>query len=135
MNTEPVVTPIEDLIKESMGTLIELPPFTAGSHFVARLKRPSMLALIRSGKIPNSLINTANELFAKSSVDTKDSQSMSNLFGVLDVLCEACFVEPTYKQLRDAGIELTDDQLIFIFNYTQKGVSALSNFRPQPEDS
>ena len=125
------VTPIEDLIRVSQGTLIELPPFIEGQPFVARLKRPSMLALVRAGKIPNALIVTANELFAKGSFDTDNDQSMSNLFDVLDAVCEACFVEPTYAQLKDAGITLTDDQLMFVFNYTQRGVSALGNFRSQ----
>lgn len=126
-----VITPIDDLVKASQGTLIELPPFVEGQPFVARLKRPSMLALVRAGKIPNALITTANELFAKGGFDTDDSSAMDNLFGVLDAVCEACFVEPTYTQLKDAGITLTDDQLMFVFNYTQRGVSALGGFRSQ----
>ena len=126
-----VITPIDDLVKASQGTLIELPPFVEGQPFVARLKRPSMLALVRAGKIPNALITTANELFAKGGFDTDDSSAMDNLFGVLDAVCEACFVEPTYAQLKDAGVTLTDDQLMFVFNYTQRGVSALGGFRSQ----
>lgn len=125
------VTPIDVLINASRGTLIELPAFTEGVPFVARLKRPSMLALVKSGKIPNALITTANELFNGSKLDTDDKDSLSNLFGVLDALCEACFVEPSYQELKDAGVELTDDQLMFIFNYTQTGVNALGNFRSQ----
>lgn len=134
------VTPIEDLVKASRGTLIELPPFAEGMPFVARLKRPSMLALVRAGKIPNALISTANELFAKGGFDTDDDRALSNLFDVLDAVCEACFVEPTYSQLKEAGVTLTDDQLMFIFNYTQRGVTALGGFRSQlkgartPED-
>lgn len=134
MNTnqqELKVTSIDDLVKASSGTIIELPPFAEGQPFVARLKRPSMLALVRAGKIPNSLIGTANELFAKGSFDTESEKSLSNLFGVLDTICEACFVEPRYQELKDAGVELTDDQLMFIFNYTQNGISALRNFRSQ----
>ena len=56
---------------------------------------------------------------------------MSNLFGVLDAICDACFVEPTYQQLKDNNIQLTDDQLMFVFNYTQRGVTALGSFRSQ----
>lgn len=125
------VTPIEDLVRASQGTLIELPPFAEGVPFVARLKRPSMLALVKAGKIPNALITTANNLFSKGELDSDDTSSLSNLFGVLDTICEACFVEPTYQQLKDNNITLTDDQLMFVFNYTQRGVQALSNFRSQ----
>lgn len=128
------VTSIEDLVRVSQGALVELPPFAEGEPFVAKLKRPSMLALIRANKIPNALLNTANQLFVGSRLNIKDNESMSKLFEVLDVVCEACFVEPTYQQIKDAGIELTDDQLIFVFNYTQKGVTALDSFRSQLSD-
>ena len=50
-----VVTPIDDLVKMSQGTLVELPPFVKGQPFVAQLKRPSMLALVRAGKIAEML--------------------------------------------------------------------------------
>lgn len=126
-----VVTSIDDLVKASQGTLIELPPFIEGMPFVARLKRPSMLALVRAGKIPNALIATANELFAKGGFDTDDNEALSNMFGVLDAICEACFVEPSYADLKAAGVQLTDDQLMFVFNYTQRGVTALGSFRSQ----
>lgn len=126
------VTPLSELLEASKGNLVQLPPFAEGTPFVARLKRPSILALVKSGKIPNSLLSTANKLFTQGTVDSKDDQSLSNLFQVLDVLCGACFVEPRYEEIKQAGIELTDDQYMFIFNYTQTGVNALRDFRVQP---
>lgn len=129
------VTSIEELVKASQGTLVELPPFSADFPFVARLKRPSMLAMIKGGKIPNSLLLSANELFSKSSWDVDDEKSLSNLFQIMDILCDACFVEPKYKDLKAAGVELTDDQLMFIFNYTQQGVEALRPFRQESKGS
>lgn len=124
-------TSLEDLVKASQGVIIELPPFAEGQPFVAKLRRPSMLALIKSGKIPNSLLATANKLFADGTVDEDDPNALSSLFSVLDALCEACFVEPSYNEMKTAGVELTDDQLMFIFNYTQRGVAALDSFRSQ----
>lgn len=124
-------TSLEDLVKASQGVIIELPPFAEGQPFVAKLRRPSMLALIKSGKIPNSLLATANKLFADGTVDEDDPNALSSLFSVLDALCEACFVEPSYNEMKAAGVELTDDQLMFIFNYTQRGVAALDSFRSQ----
>lgn len=129
------VTPIDDLVKASQGALIELPPFIDGEPFIAKLKRPSMLELVRSGKIPNSLISTANDLFSKGGFNTEDEDALKNLFCVLDTICEACFVEPTYAELKEAGVTLTDDQLMFVFNYTQRGVAALGNFRSQLKNS
>ena len=38
-------------------------------------------------------------------------------------------IEPTYDDVINAGLELSDDQMMAIFNYTQSGVKALENFR------
>ena len=125
------VTSMEDLVRASQGTLIELPAFAPDIPFIAKLKRPSLLSLLKEGKIPNQLISTANELFGSGKVDTEDDESLSNLFGVLDSICEAAFVEPTYEEIKASGVTLTDEQLMAVFNYTQRGVSALSSFRKE----
>ena len=128
------VTSIEELIKASSGELVELPEFSNGIPFVARLKRPSMLSLAKNGKIPNSLLTKANELFSTgvSGVARKsmeDETMMDELFTIMEVICEASFVEPTYKEIKENGIELTDDQIMAVFTYTQNGVKSLENFR------
>lgn len=127
------VTSISELKQYSGGALVELPPFSESGKFVARLKRPSMLALVRANKIPNSLITSANKMFKQgpSSFDTANESMMNEIFSIMDVICEAAFVEPTYKQLKDAGIELTDDQLMFVFGYSQNGVKQLEPFRTE----
>lgn len=127
----PPITSFEDLQSYAQGQIVTLPPFAEGQPFVARLRRPSMMALVKSGKIPNTLLQTANSLFLKSSVDDKDDGALDSLWGVLDTLCEAALLEPTYAQVKEAGLSLTDDQMMFIFKYTQQGVKALESFRKQ----
>ena len=130
-NIENKITSIDELVQVSKGAIIELPPFVEGHQFFARLKRPSMLKLVKANKIPNELLTSANSLFAQGTrnLNTLDKGMMSNLFGVMDIICEEAFVEPTYKELKEAGIELTDDQIAFIFGYTQNGVKQLESFR------
>lgn len=128
------VTTLDDLKAYNSGTLVELPEFAEGQPFVAKLKRPSLLAMIKGGKIPNQLLDTANSLFSgedkQNSKSKKTSEArLKEMFDVFDLICEAAFVEPSYSDLKNAGIELTDEQYIFIFNYTQNGVKALSSFR------
>lgn len=53
-------TSIQDLISYSQGQIVKLPDFSEGQPFYARLRRPSMLSLMSNGKIPNSLVITAN---------------------------------------------------------------------------
>ncbi len=113
------------------GELVELPPFADGQRFVARLRRPSLLKLIKQGQIPNSLITMASEMFASgaSALDPSDDASLRDLFDVIDVIAAASFVEPTYEELVANDIELTDEQLLALFNYTQNGVQGLQRFR------
>ena len=129
------ITSIEQLKNYKSGQIVELPPFGDGQPFVARLRRPSMMSLAKRGKIPNELLNSANSLFERGPQGLMqkgkfDDETMTKLFDIIDVICEASFVEPLYKDLKDIGIELTDDQYMFIFNYTQNGVQALDSFRP-----
>lgn len=123
------ITSLDSLQEYGRGAIVQLPSFAENQPFVARLRRPSMMALAKSGKIPNALLTTANSLFIKGGVDAANESVMQDVLSVVDVLCEAAFVEPTYKQIQDAGVELTDEQYMFIFNYTQQGIKALQPFR------
>lgn len=127
------VTTLEELKQYAQGQIVELPPFADGQPFVARLGRPSMLELAKNGGIPNSLLNTAGELFTGSRINTKSETAMSEIFQVIETLCQATFLEPKYDDIKAAGMNLTDDQMMFVFNYTQKGVEALKTFRKVSE--
>lgn len=128
------VTSISQLNEYAKGQLVELPSFGEGQPFFARLRRPSMLALAKSGKIPNSLLATANRMF-DSSLDTKNENMLKDFYMVMETILEAAFVEPTYQEIKDAGVQLSDDQMIFVFNYTQQGVRALDQFRQNGKDT
>lgn len=129
MEDQKRVTTIEELKSYAQGQMVDLPPFGEGQPFRARLRRPSLMALVKSGKIPNRLLVTANKLFMEKGVDEKDTEFMPQALDVFEALVEASFVSPTYKELKEAGIELTDDQMMFVFSYTQQGVKALERFR------
>lgn len=125
------VTSLNDLQKYSEGTVVRLPDFAEGQPFVAKLRRPSMLVLAKSGKIPNALLSTANELFMKGSsgLDVDDPNMMGNFYDTCKVICEAALVEPTMADIEAAGLELSDNQIMAIFSYSQAGIKALEPFR------
>ena len=129
------VTSIDQLKIMSGGEIVKLPPFIQGQDVYAKLGRPSMLKLVQSGQIPNSLLRTANMLFSggvNEELD-RDDEFMKDLFDLIDVLAGAVFVEPSWSELKQAEIELTDEQYMFIFNYTQEGVKQLEPFREDEE--
>lgn len=124
------VTTIESLVNYAGGKIVRLPDFAEDQPFIARLKRPSMLAMSKSGKIPNHLLSAANDLFTGSgAVDTDNADMLKELYEVCRVICEASLVSPTLEEIESAGLELTDEQMIAIFNYSQSGVKSLETFR------
>lgn len=125
------ITSIEELRAYAQGDIVELPPFAQGKPFVARLQRPSLMGLVKDGKIPNSLLIQANELFSgglEGALDETNEEALSQMFDIMDTICDASFLEPTYNQIKETGIKLTDEQLLFVFNYSQAGVKALEPF-------
>lgn len=127
------VTSIEDLKNYASGTVVEMPPFAEGQPLIARLKRPSILGMAKQGKIPNSLLVKANELFLQNGagLDAEEEDTMKQLYDVLDLIAKETLIEPTYEEIKSVGLELTDEQMMFLFNYSQQGVKALESFRTE----
>lgn len=124
-------TSVSELKQYTKGALVELPSFGKEQPFVVRLRRPSLMAMAKSGKIPNPLLNAAGKLFAEggSALDADNTDMLSETYDLMRIICEASLVEPTMEELDEAGIGLTDDQMMAIFSYAQTGVRSLSSFR------
>lgn len=129
------ITSLSDLQKVAQGEVVELPGFTENIPFVARLGRPSMLKMVGDGKIENSLLNTATSIFngTTEGKEDKNEDFLKEMYNVMRKFADACLLEPTLEDVEGAGVELTDEQLMAIFNYSQRGVSALEKFHQEPE--
>lgn len=127
------ITTVTDLQSYANGTVVRLPDFGDGQPFVARLRRPSMLVLAKQGKIPNSLLVAAGELFTKGGIglDSDDEDMLGNMYEIMDIVATSALIQPSMEEIRGAGLELSDDQMMAIFNYTQAGVKALESFRQE----
>lgn len=113
-----------DAIKTSK---IETIPGWFGETVEVELKRPSILSLAATGAIPNPLMKTARKLFY--SGISPDGGDLAEEGRVLLEVAKAALVKPSFDELEAAGIELTDEQLVAIFQYTQLGAKALDRFR------
>lgn len=127
------ITSVSDLQSYAAGVVVRFPDFTEGQPFVARVRRPSLLVLAKSGKIPNTLLTAAGELFAKGGggLDSDNDKMLSDMYDIMHIICEASLVQPTLAEIEGAGIQLSDDQMMAIFNYSQAGVKALESFRKE----
>lgn len=127
------VTTLEELKEMAEGEVVTLPGFlSAEKPFNVRLKRPSMMELVSEEEIPNPLLPKLNELFfhGQSAEDAeKKDDVLGETFPVMDVIAQKAMVSPTYQEVKEAGLNLTDEQLTAIFNFVLKGVTLLSSFR------
>lgn len=127
------ITTITELQSYAQGTVVRFPDFGDGQPFVARVRRPSMLILAKQGKIPNSLLTTAGELFSKggSAMDADNENMLGNMYNIMDIIATAALIQPSMEEIKSVGLELSDDQMMAIFNYSQAGVKALEPFRQE----
>ena len=75
------ITTIHDLQGYVGGKIVRLPDFAEGQPLVARVKRPSLLIMAKQGKIPNTLLGAAGELFTKggSGVDSDNTRMLGDM--------------------------------------------------------
>ena len=130
------ITSLEQLQSIKQIEIVELPSFEDGTPFVAEIKRPNMMQLMVSGKIPNTLLTVATEMFNGRTGQvmgkaTEDLKTLKELVGMMELLAEASLVNPSYKDIKNANISLTEHQLMAILTYSQGGVKALEKFRNQ----
>lgn len=125
------ITTISDLQSYAYGTVVRFPDFGNGQPFVARVRRPSMLVLAKQGKIPNSLLTAAGELFSKggAGLDADNENMLSDMYNIMEIIATAALIQPSMDEIKSVGLELSDDQMMAIFNYSQAGVKALESFR------
>ena len=122
------VTSMDEIKKYAEGAEVELPGFRDEETITVRLKRPSLLTLAESGKIPNPLLAAASELFC-SGIKEDGKNSIKELGELFQIIAKASLVSPSYDELTGAGVQLTDSQLLYIYNYVRNGVDSLRRFR------
>lgn len=128
------VTSLEQLKEMAACDILELPRFKKEIPFNVKVKRVSLLNLVRKGIIPNKLLSAAEELFyGKSS--NEGNVDMRSLADVMFAMAENTLVKPSIEELEEAGLELTDEQIVALFNYSQKGIEEIESFRKEPEDN
>lgn len=131
------ITTLKELKKYADGIPVQLPPFASNCPFVALLRRPSVVRLAREGAIPNPLLPAAMELFTGDKPEKKKEDKLKEMAesrDVMTVIARAAMVSPTYDELTEIGLELTESQLIAIYNFTQTGIQDMLSFRTDKKD-
>lgn len=107
---------------------VQLPGWSENEPFEAALRRPSLLTMAANGVIPNELLGAAQKLFGEG---FDASMPLDQLGRLLRAVAMEALVEPTFAELEQQNIQLTDIQLAAIYSFAQSGVRALEPFRQQ----
>ncbi len=126
-----MVTNLEQL-KQMANKEIEIPGWSVEDKISVKVKRVSLMGLAAKGKIPNQLLAAAQQVFTQT---VKSETSLKDIGEVMELVAEETLVEPTVKDLDEIGLELTDEQKIILFNYSQTGVVELERFRKEQSNT
>lgn len=129
MNTTKI-TNLNKLKEIGQGQILTLPGWDE-NPFVCKVKRVSLLGLASKGTIPNSLLNSAQKIFTQR-VDSKTS--LKEICEVMKAIAKESLLEPTLEEIESVGLDLTDEQLTVLLNYSQQGLKALESFRNEQPD-
>lgn len=114
-------------IKARAGTqVVELPGYGDGKPLYLQLRRVSLLEMASCGSIPNELKSAVADLYEKGRVTKADLKATAD---TLMLIAEKAMVSPTMKELTEAGLSLTDEQLTAIYLYSRSGLEGLRPFR------
>lgn len=113
--------------------VIEIPGFEPGELFSVRVKNVGVLSMIIGGKLPNSLLVMATQLFpdAQSSESLQkstdklldDPEALKAMSQMMRAVVKEALVEPKYEDIAEG---ITDEQIQSIFTQvvgtTQKAI-------------
>lgn len=126
------VTSIAALSEIGKGVPVELSGWTEDTPFVARLRRASLSGMIKAGKIDNPLMAAAQRLYE--GPRSRASATFEELIKVQRLVVSDALVEPSEAVLKEAGLELTEQQVEQIYTYAIRGAKALEQFRALTEN-
>ena len=94
------ITSLETLKQMKRTDIVKLPNFEDGTELVVELKKPNMMQLVAGGKIPNSLLSIAMDLFNGKGGELatnamNDAKALKDMVSMMECLAEACLVTPT----------------------------------------
>jgi hypothetical protein len=125
------ITAISSLKKIAQHTdVIALRGWDTETPFVCRVRRSSLRVMITAGKIPNPLMAAAQKLYEGQA--SRATASITDMLRVMERVVEDALVEPKLAEIKEAGLELTEEQFGAIFNYAQSGVKAVEPFLFKP---
>lgn len=126
-----MITSIDQIKLMAAGKEEEIPGWNKDEKITVRVKRVSLLNLASKGQIPNSLLGAAQQLFTNSINGTGKGADLKDIAQVMKLVAMDTLVEPSMEDLNSINVDLTDEQIVTLFNYSQTGVIQLERFHKE----
>ena len=118
--------------KNKAVSIIPIPGFDEGETFEIKVKKLSIVGLMSSGKIPNSLMQVVKDAFAGIKSNTAGNDADASIMDkageigkLLDIVCAEAMLEPKFEDIKDV---MNDAQKLAVFQFTQGGVEQAKTF-------
>ena len=122
-----MVTDIQEMLKRGGAQEVVLSGWDE-DEVTVKLKRPSLFNMAAAGHIPNPLMSVAEGMFMANQGAIRKA-GLEDTAKVLALIAREALVSPTYEELKEAGLELTDCQLSEIYASVIGGAARLKAFR------
>ena len=123
-----MIVDLKAMAEKYAPQVYEIHSWEPGEMMEVRLTRPSLYNMARMGLVPNPLMGAMQAMFSADPkrVDAVDAKKQGDC---VIAMAKYALVEPTYQQITDAGLTLTDQQLTDIYMFALGGAAALAAFR------
>lgn len=124
-----MITQMQDIVAQAAPEEVTLSGFKPNTEITVLLHSPSLYALIAENALPNPLLPVVNKLFSDGPQAQDVSAPDAEFARALRVIARETLVTPTISELDEAGVQLTDRQLLEISVYATRGPATLAAFR------
>lgn len=107
---------------------IEIHDWDGSGMIEVRARRPGLYNMASMGFIPNPLLGAMQAMFSGNTaqINAVDSKKQGEC---LTAIARYALVEPTMAQITEAGLELTDQQLLELYQFALAGPVRYAAFR------
>lgn len=123
-----MTTSIEEMARQGGVREITLSGWDGENDITVKARRPSLYAMAAAGHIPNPLLPAADSLFMANGAAIQKSR-FDDMAKMLDIIARETLVKPTFEELEQAGLTLTDTQYLEIYRFVIGGAASLERFR------
>lgn len=119
----------DKILENAKGEQVQIDGWKSNEPLICILRRPGLLELASCGEIPNPLLSTAAKLFESGGeINPASGEEFEKFAKLLTIIAQKAMIYPTYEDIKEKGLSLTDTQLLEIYKYVLNGATAYIPF-------